>query len=146
MAIKLYNVNVYKIRWTFGRVRLLGARFEQSNLAKISNVSSTFELTKSIKYKSHLYRTKSCKFELLEASVYYNCSISSVSQFITEIEESIVLSIFYPHLEDIQRKIESKRKYTNYRKSRINWIYVKIYNFKVLQYLVNVIQQLTTNF
>ena len=66
-------------------------------------------------YKSHLYKTKSCKFELLEASVYYYCSKSSISQFFPEIEETIVFCIFYPHLEDIQRIFESKRKYTNYR-------------------------------
>ena len=53
----------------FRKSEIIGARFEQSNLAKVRNVTSTFELTKSIIYKSHLYKTKSCKFELLEAYV-----------------------------------------------------------------------------
>ena len=37
MAINLYNVNVYKIRWKFGWVRLLEVRFEISKLSKISS-------------------------------------------------------------------------------------------------------------
>ena len=37
MAVNLINVNVHKIRLNFGRVRLIGARFEQSKLLKSSS-------------------------------------------------------------------------------------------------------------
>ena len=43
-------------------------------------------------------KTKYCKFELLAASLYYNSSTSSISQFIPEIEELIIPCIIYPHL------------------------------------------------
>ena len=49
MAINLHKANVYKIGWNFGGVRLLGAKFEQSNLVKISNVSSFFEFIEPIR-------------------------------------------------------------------------------------------------
>ena len=94
----------------------IGDKVSAIQLSKVRNVCSTLEIIESIRnyHKLHLYKTKSCKFDLLTASVYHHCSISSISQFIPKIEERIVLYIFYPHLEDIQQFFESKRKYTNY--------------------------------
>ena len=62
-----------------------------------------------------MYKAKSCKLELLAASIYYHYSISSISQFNHGIEETIVFCIFYPRLEDIQEIFESEKKYTNYQ-------------------------------
>ena len=71
---------------------------------QLVNFSNVFQSSnqQNLSYKSHLYKVKSHKFELLEASIYYYCSISSIRNFILEIEESTVLCIFYPSLEEYQ--------------------------------------------
>ena len=41
MAINYINVNVHKVRLNISRMRLLGARFEQSKLLKFSSDRSS---------------------------------------------------------------------------------------------------------
>ena len=47
LAVNLLNVNVHKIKWHFGKMRLLGARLEQSKLFKSSS-NSTFIITPKV--------------------------------------------------------------------------------------------------
>ena len=101
MKIRMGEINKGKI-WAIQLSR---------NQQRISNFWTNTNYQKC--HKPHLYKAKSCKFQLIAASKNYHCSISSINLFIPEKEETIVLCIFCHHLEDIQKWFESKRKYTN---------------------------------
>ena len=41
-AVSLIKANVHKMRWNFGRARLLGASFDQYNFITVSSKASSF--------------------------------------------------------------------------------------------------------
>ena len=73
MAVNLYKVNVYKIRWNFRWVKLPGVRFEKSKLLTFSSHILNF-----VKQLLQIHNNYNINFScsIPKRNCIYNCNIS----------------------------------------------------------------------
>ena len=120
MAISLYNVHLFKIRWNFVWVRFLGVRFEKSNILKINSSSS--RIYKPNQYNSIAIIISILTVIYLKASVFIHCNISQ--SYYSRKRRKILTVFFSPRQEDIN-SLENIRHYDNiqstYQNFRNNW-------------------------
>ena len=140
MAVNLYNANVYKIRWNFGWVRLLGVRFEKSKILTFS--SHLLNFIKQLLQIRNNYINFNCNIS--ERNCIYNCNISL--SYYPRLRRYYRHCIFFvPFKKNINQNHQIQSIYQNIR-NMWRGICFEIPKFKASQCLIKTIHQIKYQF